>query len=268
MDWRGIGAALLAVELAVGLAGPAEAGAFTLEHGRTKLFLTGVLNSGDHYFDADGRLKRRGIYRKYDLQLYGEHGLREGLTVFGSAGLQRIKTKDGASFERAGLGRTEFGLRAKMFERVGWIGSVQGSAVIAGAKKGPDLAVVGETDDQFDGRVLVARSFEAFGKPAFVDLAAGYRVRTGDPADEARFDATFGVRPSPRLLVMAQSFNTIGVARWRGPYALRQRIYKLQGAAIYDLTDNWSLIGAAFCTPAGRDALDERGATFGVGLKF
>lgn len=268
MTRRGSGPGAILIALAIAWAGPAFGGAFTLEPGETKLFLTGIMNAGDHYFDGSGRLRKREIYRKYDVQLYGEHGLKDGLTLFGSAGLQRIHAEDRGMHDREGLGRTEFGLRQRVFEGGGWIASVQASAIVAGAKKGPDIAVVGETDDQLDGRFLVARNFEIFGRHGFFDLQAGYRLRGGDPADEIRLDATLGLRVAPRWLLMAQSFNTIGAGTWSGPYALRQRIAKLQGAAMFDLTERWSLIGAAFFTPAGCDALDERGATFGVGLKF
>ncbi|WP_261403350.1 hypothetical protein [Chenggangzhangella methanolivorans] len=140
--------------------------------------------------------------------------------------------------------------------------------MVAGARRGDGIAAIGETDDQADIRGLVARSFEVFGKPAFVDVAAGYRFRGGDPADEIRVDASFGIRPGKRLLLIAQSFNQIGNGRWKGPLPLKQRIHKLQLAALFDLTESLQLIGAAFFSPMGRDSLDEKGASLGIGLKF
>lgn len=246
----------------------AWAGAFTLAPGEGKLFVSGTLTSGDHYFDRDGRLKSRARYDKYDLQAYGEYGLRDGLTIFGATGLQKIGVAGADGDKRKGFGRSEAGLRMRHLQKDGWIVSSQTSVVIAGAPDNARLTVVGESDDQFDTRALVARSFELFGKPAFVDLAAGYRMRGGDPADEIRLDATFGVRPAPRWLLLAQNFNTFGTARWTGPYPLRQRIHKVQCVAIYDLTETLSLVSAAFVTPDARDALDERGATLGLGLRF
>lgn len=246
----------------------AAAGAFTLEPGETKIFATATLNSGDHYFDREGKLTSRARYRKRELQAYAEHGLFDGFTVFGATGLQKISVKGAAGDGHEGLGRSELGGRLRVYQKDGWIASLQSSGVIAGMKENDKLAAVGESDDQFDLRGLVARSFELFGKPAFVDFGAGYRFRSGDPSNEIRLDATFGIRPAPRWQLLAQSFNTLGTAEWRGPYPLKQRIYKLQGAALYDLTENLSLVGAAFFTPAGRDALDERGATLGIGLRF
>jgi len=246
----------------------AVAAAFTLDPGELKVFVSGLASAGDRYFDGRGKLRSRGDYRKYNLQAFAEYGLRDGFTVFGSTELQKIRAEDRSTDRRKGLGRSEIGARARLWTDGVWIVSVQGSAVIAGAKKSKDLAVIGETDDQIDGRALVARSFELFGRPAFIDVEAGYRIRGGDPADEIRLDATFGIRPTPRLLLLAQSFNQIGTKRWSGPYRLKQRIHKLQAAALLDLTDRPQLVAAAFFSPEGRDSLDEKGATLGLGFRF
>jgi hypothetical protein len=245
----------------------AVAGAFTLKPGEVKAFLTGYVMSGDEYFDRKSKRRSRGRYEKRELQVFVEYGALDGLTLFGSTALQQIEARDGGVHDREGLGRSEAGARARLWSQEGWILAAQASAIVAGAK-GSNLAAIGETDDQADVRGLVARSFEAFGKPAFLDIGAGYRWRSGDPADEVRIDVTFGVRPVERLLLLVQSFNQIGTGRWKGPYELKQRIHKLQGAAIFDLNDTWSIFAAAFFTPIGQDCLDERGATVGIGLRF
>lgn len=256
--------------LTIAALSPAEvsAGAFTLQEGEAKLFVSGLLTSGDQYFDRGGRLRPRASYRKYDLQGFLEHGFRDGLTLIASTTLERIYVIDSDRARRDGLGRSEFGLRARLLQENGWIVSAQGSVVIAGAKRNDGVAAIGETDDQFDVRGLVARTFDVFGKPAFLDLQAGYRFRSAEPADEARFDATFGVRASPRWLLLAQSFNTIGLGRWSGEYPLKQRIHKLQGAALFDMTQRLTLFSSFFVTPFGRDAMDERGGQIGFGYRF
>ncbi|WP_020185142.1 hypothetical protein [Methylopila sp. 73B] len=246
----------------------AGAGAFTLEKSETKVFATAYVTSGDHYFDGRGRLKARDRLKKQDLQLYIEHGLADGLTVFGAGALERITVSGDERSQRSGLGRTELGVRVRLAEPGAWIVSAQGGVVIAGAKRSEGPAAVGETDDQVDLRLLVARSFDAFARPAFLDVQAGYRTRSGDPADEVRVDATLGVRPAARWLLLAQSFNVFGQGRWGGPYALKQRTHKVQAAALLDLTSTMTIYAAVFATPAARDALDERGAQLGIGYRF
>lgn len=261
---------LLFASMFAWLAGASEAlaGAYTLPEGETKVFVSGLLTSGDQYYDRHGRLKPRDRLKKWNLQLFGEYGLTGSLTLFGSTAFERITISGDDRARRSGLGRSEFGARVKLSEGGGWIASVQSSAVIAGAKTSDDLAVVGETDDQFDVRALVAHSFEAFRRPAVVELQAGYRARGGDPADEFRLDASVGVRVSPRVLALVQSFNTFGRERWNGPFPLKQRIHKVQSGLLYDLTDSVQLYAAVFATPEARDALDERGVILGLGRRF
>jgi hypothetical protein len=247
---------------------PTVAGAFLLAEGEAKVFVSALLTTGNGYFDRKGRSRARGPYRKQDLQIFAEYGLTQRVTVVASTALQRIDARDEERSRRSGLGRSEIGARARIVQTGPWIAALQASAIIAGAKRKEGYAAVGETDHQIDVRGLVARSFELFGRPAFWDLQAGYRMRGGDPADEIRLDLSLGIRPSPRWLVMAQSFNTIGLGGWAGPHPLRQRIHKVQGAAFFDLTQSLTLYGAAFATPLGRDALDERGAVVGLGYRF
>jgi len=246
----------------------ASAGAFTLEKGETKLFVLGLASSGNGYYDRDGKRRSRETYSKKELQLFIEYGVRDWLTLFSSTGLQKIRLAAHEDFVRKGQGRSEIGARVRLWNEGAWTVSAQALGVLAGARETDGIAAFGETDHQVDGRLLVARSFAFWGMPSFVDVAAGYRFRTGYAADEVRVDATFGVRPFDRLLALAQSFNQIGVARWEGPLPLKQRIHKLQAAALFDLTPGLQLIGAAFVSPIGRDALDERGATLGIGLRF
>ncbi|MFD1701812.1 hypothetical protein ACFSCV_02235 [Methylopila henanensis] len=247
----------------------ARAGAFTLPEGELKLFAVAFVQEGDQYFDRNGRPQPRDHFLKRELQLFGEYGWTDALTLFAAASLQDISVRGEARSRRTGLGRMELGFRRRLYSNDGWIVSAQASGLVSGARSSDDLAAIGETDDQVDIRALVARSFEAFGGHGFVDLQAGYRARFGDPADEARFDATLGWRRSgSRWQWLAQSFNTFGLSRWNGPYPLRQRIHKLQTGALYDLTAALSLYAAAFTTPAGRDALDERGLVLGLSCRF
>lgn len=246
---------------------PVCAGAFLLREGEAKIFATSLVSTGDRYFDGAGRRRDRAPLTKIDVQLYGEYGWSDALTLIAATTAQRLSLSGEDRSSRTGLGRSELGARVRLAERDGWVVSAQSSAIIAGARS-RRRATVGETDDQLDLRGLVAWSFAAFNRPAFIDVQAGYRARTGDPADEVRLDATLGLRATSKLLLMAQSFNTVATARWSGPYPLKQRIHKAQLAALYDVSETFSLYAAAFVTPTARDALDERGLVLGVGWRF
>ncbi|MFD1330664.1 hypothetical protein ACFQ4O_01470 [Methylopila musalis] len=247
-----------------------EAGAYTQPAGQGQAILSGYASEGAAYYDRRGRLKPRGRFSKRELQLYVEYGLTDAFTLVGAGALQRISSADEyETSRRQGFGRTEIGLRARLWTDGRWVVSAQGSGALGGAKRGDGFAAVGEQDDQLDARVLVARSFSAFGGDGFVDVAAGYRARFGDPADEARLDATLGWRKrGSRWLWLTQSFSAIGLGRWSGPYPLKQRTHKIQTGAVYDLR-SWLFVHAAgFVSVAGRDSLDEKGAMLGVGCRF
>lgn len=248
----------------------AQGGAFTQQAGEGQAFLSGYASEGAAYYDRRGRLTPRGRFSKRELQLYVEYGLTDALTLIGATALQRISSADEyETSRRRGFGRTELGLRARLWTDGRWVVSAQAAGALAGAKRGDGFAAVGEADDQLDARVLVARSFEAFGGHGFVDVAAGYRARAGDPADEARIDATLGWRKrGSRVLWLAQSFSAIGLGRWSGPYGLRQRVHKVQTGAVYDLTSRFFVHASGFASVYGRDSLDEKGAMVGVGCRF
>jgi len=67
-------------------------------------------------------------------------------------------------------------------------------------------------------------------------------------------------------MAMAQSFNLIsGPAR--PPYQ-PFRIHKIQFSAVWKVSPSFSLQSGAFFSPAGRNALDERGLVLSVWANF
>jgi len=130
-----------------------------------------------------------------------------------------------------------------------------------------NAAAVGYTNPEFDLRALYGYSFALGVWPAFIDLQLAQRFRTGSPPNEARFDATFGVRPAPQWLLLAQSFNVVSEGAG-DPLFPSYGYYKFQLSAVYDLTPAWSVQLGGFTTYAGRNALQENGLVLGAWYKF
>jgi hypothetical protein len=103
--------------------------------------------------------------------------------------------------------------------------------------------------------------------PAFVDLEVAQRQRGDGAPNEFRADGTLGVQVMPRWLLLAQSFNVISEGTG-SPIFGSYEYYKFQLSAVYALTPTWSLQGGGFTTYAGRNALQENGAIFGVWHRF
>jgi protein XagA len=108
----------------------------------------------------------------------------------------------------------------------------------------------------------------AFNIPAFVDFQTAYRWRGGSKTDEVRFDATFGIRPLPHLLLMLQSFNNAAVDQDKRFGSKRVTQHKVQASAVYDVNERWAVQGGVFSSVKGKESLRERGVLLAVWRKL
>jgi hypothetical protein len=169
--------------------------------------------------------------------------------------------------DSTGLGYTEFGARYRIAAGDGGVLSLQGSVRIPGKKRRDNIAQIGATDSEIDLRVLGGTSFKLAGMDGFIDLQAGYRIRNGGPPNEFRLDATFGVRPADKLLLMAQSFNVISDGAGTGVFG-KGRYSNLYLSGVYDVDKRWSVQLGAIGTVSGRNALRERGFLVSLWRRF
>lgn len=78
---------------------------------------------------------------------------------------------------------------------------------------------------------------------------------------------TFGLRPLPRWLLLAQSFNTVELDG-AGPLSGRTRWHKVQLSAAYDLSERWSAQIGLLSSIPDVSAVPERGLVFGLWHRF
>jgi hypothetical protein len=245
----------------------AWASAWTLPEGTGQWVATLTAGSAADYFE-NGAFAATARYNKAELQLLIEYGVTDRLTVLADPGLQHVDIAAPTSAERSGLGYAEFGARYAFLQNQTWVLSGQATLRIPGTADAANPAAIGYTEVESDLRLLLGRSFDFEGKPAFFDLEAAERVRTAGAPSEFRLDATFGVQVLPRWLLLAQSFNVVsegsGISLYGGSYDYE----KLQVSAVYSLTPTWSLQGGAYTTYAGQNALQENGLILSVWHKF
>jgi hypothetical protein len=259
---RGCGFALLAAA-ALSIPKAALAGAWTLEANEALLIATGTFQAGDRAFDARGRPVPVATYKKFELSAYAEYGVTDWATVLVSPSLERVTVARPYPGDYLGPGYSDFGVRLRLARAENTVLSVQAAARIAGASDTRNPAEIGNTDPEADFRVLLGQSFAVGDWPAFLDLQAAYRVRAGAPPDEYRIDLTFGVRPAPGWLLLAQSFNVISTGPGAGIFP-DTRYHKLQGSVVWEFSPGWALQGGVIATVAGRNALRERGLVGGL----
>lgn len=254
--------------LAAALASPgaARAAAWTLPRGDGQVILTGIGSDSPHGFDDAGRRVGIADYGKAEAYLLVEYGLTDALTLVLTPSLRHVGVDDGSK-DTNGFGTTEAGARWRVLKGRDWVASLQATVRFPGAERRDGLVQVDSTGEEYDVRGLYGRSFGLLRRPAFVDLEAGYRVRTGGPPSEWHGDVTLGVRPIPRVLLLAQGFNVVSDGAGTGIFpAARYSNVALSG--VYDLDRRWSVQLGGYATADGRNALEERGGFVALWWRF
>jgi hypothetical protein len=257
----------LCVGLVIVPASPVFAGAWTMPEGEGQVLITGSLSDAGESFDRGGSTQSIPHYKKFELQGLIEYGVTDRFTLVAIPGLQHVDIDGPAGGQRTGLGYSEFGGRYRFMQGDSWVLSGQTTLRVPGTFETANPAAVGYTDPETDTRILLGRSFSAGAWPAFFDLQLAQRFRAGDPPDEFRADVTFGLRPVPQWLLLAQSFNVFSEGAG-GPGFDSYRYHKLQLSAVYEITPAWAVQFGGFTTFAGRNALQENGVILGARYKF
>lgn len=245
----------------------APAGAWTLDAGTGQAAVTAAASTADTVFDAARGIQAAPRYDKLELQGLIEYGATDWLTLMLLPSLQHVDVGAPVDASRSGLGYTEFGGRAKLYDWDAWVVSAQATLRIPGTFDSRNPAAIGYTDPQVDLRGLVGRSFQVGSWPAFFDVQVAQRFRGGGAPDEFHADFTLGVRPAPAWLLMAQSFNVIseGAGSWGFP---SYDYYKLQLSAVRQLTPALSVQVGGFTAFTGRNTIQENGVIAGAWFRF
>lgn len=257
-----LAAGLLAMSWTTG----AHAAAWTQEQGKGQIIVTGIYSQSGRGYDRDGNVIDVRDYTKNEVYALFEYGVTDDLTLIVNPSLRHVGV-EGPGDDSTGLGYTEIGARYRVAASGSWVFSGQATFRIPGEEREDNIAQIGSTESEIDLRGLVGTGFTIGQANAFVDLQAGYRIRNGEPPNEYKIDATFGIRPTPRLLLLAQSFNTISDGRGRGIFD-RYRYYNLYVSGAYDITPRWTLQLGGLMTLAGENALRERGLFAAVWYRF
>ena len=251
----------------INLTGAAFAGAWTLDSDTGVLIITSTAMQANTAFDGSNKLRPIPGYSKDEAQALIEYGITDWFTAIFQPSLQHVDIVAPINAERAGLGYTDIGGRARLWSNGSWVVSAQAVVSIPGTRDMSNLAAIGYTDRQIDIRGLVGYSFKAGTLPAFIDLQIAQRFRLGGPPDEFRTDVTFGIRPADKWLVLMQSFNVIseGVGTWG---FASYNYHKFEFSAVYALTPKLLLQLGGYSTYWGRNALQENGLVVGAWYKF
>ena len=242
--------------LLAGCATSALAGAWTIERGETRTYVTSTFTYGDHGFDENGDLVTVPEYQKMTLSAALEYGLRPWLTavVAGELTDESIETEVSPTLiasQSQTFASVAGGARVRLYQGPFWVASTQITALSGGFTTAGD----GKPSDgpAVEIRALGGVSGTVLGKPVYADAQAAYRKRfDADQPDEVKLDLTVGAKVLPKWDVIAQSFSTFEV----GGDASH---HKLSAMVVRQVTDNLRVGVGGIATVAGRSAVQELG---------
>jgi len=251
------------------MSAPAYAGAWPTEPGHGQAISSFAYSMADTTFNDAGDAGDATTFDKFEISTFLEYGLTSRLTLVAQPVVQSVRLGDSAGGEvsQTGFASSQLGLRWLAVRRGSSVLSLQAAAVIPGQGENVLDAPLGDGGLAGEARVLLGHGWGDAQRGAFVEGQAGYRFRGSDDPDETRFDATFGVRPSERWMIIGQSFSIWSAtddASAVRPYAS----HKLQLSAVRRINDRLSVQLGGYGSYAGRNVVDERAAFVAVWVSF
>jgi len=241
--------------------GPARAGAWLQPKGKGLIILSTMMLSSGRAFDAGGDPVAIPRYSKFETSAWVEYGLTDRFTLVFQPQFRSERLGKPFDLAYSGLGDTALGVRIGLWSGSEAVFSLQSMLRIPGNPQ------VDGSQIETEVRALYGRSYRLGAWPAFVDTELAYRFRGGVAPDEVRSDMTFGVRPRPDVMVMAQAFSTFSFGR-TGEYYATGWEYKAALSLVWDFARDWSVQVGGIVTVVGMNALQERGCFAGIWKRF
>jgi hypothetical protein len=254
-----------------GLAGlgvaPARAGAWTPDQGHGEVIVTTFFEQASESYNQAGRLTPTALYRSAQGTAYVAYGVTDWLAAIVRPGVQSSSLGPPANQSYTGLGDSEIAAQARVWRDDSTVISVLAGVRAPETGGAANRSLSGPNQPQYDARLMLGHNIAIGGLSGFVDFSAGYRLVGGTAPNEGHFDATLGLYVTPRLLVLAQSFNTISGPS-NNPATPQWAQAKAQFSLVYSLSEQWRVQGGGFFTLAGENAYRENGLLLALWRKF
>ena len=260
----------------VGLAGllsgagpvaPARAGAWNPDAGHGEIIVTTLFDQANTSFNQSGRFTPTPLYRSLQAQVFVDYGVTDWLAALLKPSLQSSTLGPPDNQRYTGLGDSEIGAQARLWRDDSTALAVQASIRAPTNGGATNSWLAGTRQPEYDFRLLLGKNLSVGALPGFVDLQAGGRLCAGPAPDQGRFDLTFGLYATPRLMLLAQSFNIVS-APSSNPNYPQWAQSKLQLSLVYSLDADWRAQAGGFTTLAGQNAYRENGALVALWRRF
>jgi len=247
------------------LSAPAFAGPWLPKAGDGQLITSTIATYSDDGFES---IPNPTDLPRLTLCTHFEIGLTGNVTFVADGALQRFSPGD-LNFGTSGyrLDKAMAGLRVPIARWNRTVLSFEGLFGTDAVYDNNPHEIFASTRGAAEARLMLGRSFKLFGLDSFTALEAGGRWRSGPPADEASFDATLGMAPTPRSLLLLQSFSTVSIDDAQSPYR-SYLLSKAQASAAYRLYGRTWLQVGGFASVVHSHTGAERGALVSFWWKF
>ncbi len=192
------------------------------------------------------------------LSIYSEYGLTDRLTLQTKAAVVRGHDN---FVDYKGRGPIELGLRYALLHTDRSAISLYLGATKDGVGRNAGYAAPGQGDTDLEARLLAGTSRQWRGAQGFAELQVARLKRSG-LADETRIDATAGLRPTPRWLLLVQTYGGQADSK-----PVQSRWRKGEVSVVRDL-GAWSLQAGWRRTLHGRETPVDHGPVLAVWRRF
>lgn len=247
---------------------PASAGAWLQEAGRTLLSRQATFYTTDEYFNEGGNATAQSRFSKEELNLYGEYGWSDHLTLGTNLFLNRV-SQSGES--NLGIADSEFFARLLLWKGKHSLVSLQPLIKLPSLyeQSGSPRGGTNSTDTELS--LLMGHSFRLLSETDYIDARFGYRERSGQKA-QWRTDIAYGVTLTDQWQLVSairsiyaveldtQSFSNSGT--------LDYDLGKAEITALYHI-DYWQDVQFSYFSHiAGRQTGGGQGFSLGLTQRF
>ncbi len=261
------------------------ASGWTQKKGSGYFQLSTTIVVADEYFEPGGNKIGITTMGDYTFSLYGEYGLTNDLTLFGSfpfikrITLNKIEGRQ-TGFEffpgdsKTGISDFDIGLRYS----IGRLGSTSFTAgVLLGVPIGDNEQKNGlfTGDGEFNQQVFIGFG-QSFNSPLYMAGRLGYNNRTDGFSDEVRYNFEIGYRITNPLLVIMKARGVETMRNGRdalqsgtaGLFGNNQQYLTYGPEVIYSLTNNIGLNAGAYTATRAENVVSGISYKFGVYYKL
>lgn len=247
-----------------------RAGAWTQGEDRWQVISNAIYSDAGRAFDARSSGNRPVLFQRLLVQTSADYGWNDALTLFGRVETANARfANEGTPPSAAVSTALEAGARYLLMNDPEFgILSLQGSLRTAGAFNFAISANSLVSGRSAGLRLLYGFNFQWRGMNGFADLQAGHTFLSRPRPNETPFDLTAGLWIDEKTMAMIQSFNLVGEGGGGGNAYPYFRSHKIQASIVRILSPRYSLQAGAFFSPAGQNALVERGLCLSLWAYF